>query len=415
MNWDITAEQEAEDALTMAKESAEAAEKSKSEFLAIMSHELRTPMNGVLGFAELLSRTELQPKQESFVEAITLSGDALVRIIDDILDFSRIEAGQMPIENAPFSLVAVIHEVCELLSARNKRQNVELKSEISARTPARVIGDAWRLRQVLINLAGNALKFTSEGEVWIRVDSEGKNGATKGMDIQFSVTDTGQGMSSDALERIFKPFTQADASIARRYGGSGLGLAISEKLVNLMGGTLRGTSRLGEGSEFDFTLSLQPALSEIEDEPIPRKVFARDFAVEHPLSILIADDDPLNRKLAQLFLQDLGYQPATATNGLEAIELFLAQKPDLVLIDEQMPGLSGLEVATRIREIEASNSMPNENRCYISAVTASALPSTQKQCFSVGMDDYMTKPLATETLAGVLSKASDRRKSAGTV
>ncbi|PTY01364.1 hypothetical protein DB346_13610 [Verrucomicrobia bacterium LW23] len=431
-NWDITEEHEAAEALRESKRAAEAAERAKAEFLAVMSHEIRTPMNAVLGFAELLGATTLQPHQRELLQTVISSGQALLRIIDDTLDFSRIEAGQMPLEHNPFSPGHVVRDVCTLMTPRARQKNISLtwKMEGGAMPNhhAMFLGDAGRLRQVLLNLVSNALKFTEHGEVAIHMQHRGTvpppatveavpAGAQApaqpptGADLlEFRVTDTGLGMTPAQLECIFQPFAQADASIARRFGGSGLGLSISHRLVRLMGGSMTATSTPGKGSQFTFTLPLEPMLHPPQptDAEKAGRPGTREFATQHPQRILVVDDDAINRKLARLFLMNLGYHALVAANGAEALEIYRTDSPDTLLVDEQMPGMSGAELAAAIRRLEEEAGTPR--RTYISALTASTQPETREACIAAGMDDFLTKPLRAAGLTETLTKASAHRQ-----
>ncbi|CAN5743979.1 hypothetical protein BH09VER1_BH09VER1_11050 [soil metagenome] len=422
---DVTARKRAEDNLHEAKDELEktnfhlqqtlimeqelsrrasAAEHAKTEFLAMMSHEIRTPMNGVLGFTEMLAQTSLTSPQREYVQTIATSGDALLHIIDEILDFSRIEAGRLDLENTSFSAREVVESICTLLRPEAQARGLSLEADISDDIPTQSLGDPGRLRQVLVNLVGNALKFTETGSVVIGLRR--KNTPSPRVRLKFFVRDTGLGIPEEKISRIFEPFTQADSSIARRFGGAGLGLAISQRLVALMGGVLQAVSEPGKGSLFSFTLPFaSPHESDSQPLPLLAETLDESFAVRHPLHIMVAEDDPVNLKLTTLILRKLGYEPLPAINGSEALALFRSHNPDCILMDMQMPEMDGLEATRQIRAAEKGQ------RTFISALTANVLPEEQERCFRAGMDDYLTKPLKQELLASLLIRASLARPS----
>jgi PAS domain S-box-containing protein len=396
---DVTWQKQIEKELMEAKDAAEAASHAKSDFLAVMSHEIRTPMNGVLGFAELLAQGELNPEQQEHVRTIRQSGETMLRIINDILDYSRIEAGRLEIEARGFGPEQVIEDVRSILEPSAVEKSITLEVHVSGRIPERVIGDEARLRQVLMNLAGNAVKFTTAGGVVLEIEE-----VREGM-LRFSVRDTGPGIPPDKLENIFDPFVQADSSIARRFGGTGLGLAIARRLVDLMGGCLEVQSRLGVGSEFSFEIPLP------RDAPAPgRRVahlhFDEEFSVQHPVSILVAEDDEVNRLLIRTVLRRLGYEPVMARDGEEAVGKYCSTRPQCVLMDLHMPVIDGIEATRRIREIEALDA--GRPRAFISALTADVLPAERECCERAGMDAYLSKPLDIDALGRVLEQASRR-------
>ncbi len=381
---------------------ASAAEHAKTEFLAMMSHEIRTPMNGVLGFTEMLTETNLTNQQREYVQTIATSGDALLHIIDEILDFSRIEAGRLDLESTAFSPRELVESICTLLRPEAHERGLSLETDIGEDIPELSLGDPGRLRQVLVNLVGNALKFTETGSVVIGLRR--KNSPSPRARLKFYVRDTGLGIPEEKISRIFEPFTQADSSIARRFGGAGLGLAISQRLVALMGGVLQAVSEPGKGSLFSFTLPFSSP-NEGSDSPHPliSEPLDESFAASHPLNILVADDDPVNLRLTTLILRKFGYEPIPAINGAEALTLFRSHQPNCILMDMQMPEMDGLEATRQIRAME------NGRRTFISALTANVLPEEQERCFRAGMDDYLTKPLKQDLLAALLVRASAAR------
>lgn len=378
--------------LQAARESADAASLAKSSFLANMSHELRTPMNGVLGLTQvMLEDGQLAPEQEQTLRAIRSSGQSLVALLNDILDFSKIEAGRLELEQVPFSARQLIEQVYELLGEAARAKQLDLR--INKQELGWVKGDPTRIRQVLLNLIGNAIKFTPAGYIEVRVIRYDEM-------LRFEVQDTGIGISADKQANLWQPFTQADASTTRRFGGTGLGLAISRRLVELMGGEVDLQSAPGMGSVFGFTVRAQSCPAPANEDTTPML-----FQLPADMRVLVAEDNVVNQVVARRMLEHFGLDPVIVPNGAQALDLMREQRWDIVLMDCHMPVMDGLQATRTLRESGSDQ--------YIVAMTAGTMPEDRRAAMEAGMDGFLPKPVRMEDLKHLLQElVFEQRKTA---
>ena len=398
---DITQSKRAEQELKKARDKAENAAKAKYEFLSMMSHEIRTPMNAVIGITDLLSRTPLSNQQKDYVHSIQTSGQALLNIINDILDFSKIDSNKLELDDQPIHILTCVKEVYQLLSIKANEKKLNLKYTVDPDVPLLIMGDDTRIRQILLNLVSNAIKYTQQGEIIIGVQQKSK--INHQITLLFYVKDTGIGIPDNKINSLFQSFTQVDTSVTRKYGGTGLGLAICNRLVQMMNGSIWVDSQLDKGSTFYFTIETRIAegpnqMDSLSHQPIE---IDSEMGKRHPLSILLAEDNLMNQKVITNMLKEIGYRSDIVENGKQVLDAMRLKIYDVILMDIQMPEMDGVEATIRIRNDWSKDKQPR-----IIALTADALVGRREEYLSRGIDDYISKPVSVDRLIKSLNNCT---------
>lgn len=405
--WNITKQKQAEEKLIEARDRAIELSQVKSKFLATMSHEIRTPMNGIIGLSGILMDTPLNEEQKELTQSIIISSTSLLSIINDILDFSKIEAGKMTIEYTPFDLEALIKDSVDLFKVSIQDKKIDLKYKVIGSCPKQIESDPSRLRQILVNLIGNAVKFTDKGSVCVKVHCEEDKKVSDQYRVWFEVADTGMGIPYEQQHRLFQDFSQVDGSITRKFGGTGLGLAICQSLVGLLGGSIWAESTPNEGSSFFFSIVAKEALmpEHLNENGKLSDALDQTFAKLYPLKIAVAEDNPVNQLVIKKFLKKLGYAEISIyENGYEIQEACSEVEYDIVLMDMEMPVMSGIEATQEIRQNTPDGP-------FITAMTANAMEEDKNRCLAAGMNSFVAKPIRINELAAALKEGYKQSRS----
>ncbi|HSG68052.1 MAG TPA: response regulator [Bacteroidales bacterium] len=403
ISWDITYRKNYEIELEAAKEQAEEGTRAKSEFLANMSHEIRTPMNGIIGMAEIIKQANLGKQENENLDILISSTRSLLSLVNDILDISKIEAGKVDLEVEDFEIRQILKDIENIMYIKAEEKSLDYKTFINSNVPEFLCGDPYRLKQIILNLVNNAVKFTEKGHVHTFIDITREDAET--ITLEVKVVDSGIGISDDGKKNLFQLFSQVDTSTTRLYGGTGLGLSIAKRLVSLMNGEIGMESVMHRGSTFWFTASLEKSSKKTTDA---EAIDTRTILDEKPfkmLNILLAEDNEINQKIIQYSLTNAGYKVDIAQNGQEAIEKYQSSAYDLVLMDVQMPLLDGFEATAHIRKMEAEGF--NNHHIPIIALTANAMKGDREKCLDAGMDEYLSKPFTPNDLINIIRSVTD--------